>query len=173
VSHVPDRLTGAPLPTEPPTPEQAAAEQAALNVPVGSGGPGACTDPRCPTHRFGRHVHTASRTWLLPPETAPVPDPEDAGWVDRYSRGFTCVPCRGTGRTIHHDLPDGSARAQSCLTCSGSGRQPHKRLQEVVAFGEELAELALNLEDDAAAARLVHIAARLRALPVNLAGEQL
>lgn len=33
---VPDPLTGAPLPTEPPTPAQAAAEQAALDHPVGS-----------------------------------------------------------------------------------------------------------------------------------------
>lgn len=33
---VPDPLTGQPLPTAPPTPEQAAAEQAALDFPVGS-----------------------------------------------------------------------------------------------------------------------------------------
>ena len=34
MSHVPDPLTGAALPVEGPTPEQAAAEQAALDVPV-------------------------------------------------------------------------------------------------------------------------------------------
>jgi hypothetical protein len=46
----------------------------------------------------------------------------DPAWRDRLRRGFNCPLCKGTGRTIHRDLPDGSARAQRCLTCDGSGR---------------------------------------------------
>ena len=84
-------------------------------------------------------------------------------------------PCgEAQADTVHEGLlpvvePDAEPTGLPILPVPGTAAR--ERVDELTTFSEELSELALNTTDDAAAARLVHIAASLRSLPAALAAD--